>query len=210
MAELLDEAVNAHAIVYDQGLGEWETMARAWRVAQDAATKGHMTHALVLQDDAIPVEGFTRTVLAAIDQHPEKPLSLYLGRKKPARWETNVAFAVNVAEREGFSWLQSSHLLHGVALVMPAPWIAPMLAWCRKSNAPYDERIGFWIRNVLRVPVLYPQPSLVDHNDDTPSLVRHADDSLRGTTGRVAYRFGRPTWESPDVLDIMTPIGAPA
>ena len=84
-----------------------------------------------------------------------------------------------------------------------------MITWCRKSNAPYDERVGYFLRHVANTPVFYPQPSLVDHDDDMESLVRHADDRVAGTSGRVAYRFGAPTWEFPDHLDIVTPIGAP-
>lgn len=209
MAELLDEAVNATAIVYDEHDDEWDTMSRAWRAAREVAVISGATHALVLQDDAVPIEGFTRTVLEAIDQHPGNAISLYLGRKKPSRWVGNVDFAVRVAEAEGYSWLRASHLLHGVALVLPVAWIDGMLTWCRKSNAPYDERVGYFLRHVVGSLTYYPQPSLVDHDDDTPSLVRHADDRLTGTSGRVAYRFGRPSWEYPDVLDIVTPIGAP-
>lgn len=208
-AELLDEAVNAHAIVYDERNDEWDTMSQAWRTALNAATRGRATHILVLQDDAMPIANLIRTTLEAIDQHPDVPISLYLGRKKPAVWATNVDFAVRVAEREGFSWLRASHLLHGVALVLPVDLVRPMLTWCSKSNAPYDERVGYFLRHVAKTPVFYPQPSLVDHDDSMPSLVRHSDDRVAGTAGRVAYRVGAPTWEFPDHLDIVTPIGAP-
>jgi len=209
-AEALDEQVNAAGIVWDTGEGEWDTMARAWAAASVVAQRGSYTHALVLQDDAIPVTHLASTILEAIDRRPNDAISLYLGREKPAVWAHNVAFAVNVAANEGFSWLRASHLLHGVALVLPVPWIEPMLRWCVKPSAPYDERVGYWLRHIARVPVYYPQPSPVDHNDQLPSLVRHADDHARGTAGRIAYSFGYPTWDAPDVLDIITPTGAPA
>lgn len=211
-AELLAEAVDADAIVYDTHEDEWDTAERAWLAGQVAATFLKRSHVLVLQDDAIPVAHLREYVLEALDEAPtrEAAVSLYLGKIKPARWVTNVEFAVRLAEREGCAWLKATHLLHGVAVVLPARVIEPMLTWCSRPNLPYDERIGAWIRQVWQKPTLYTVPSLVDHDDTVASLVEHADDVRRSPAGRVAWRFGVPSTWATMALDIATPEGARA
>lgn len=211
-AELLAEAVGANHLVYDEGHGEWDTAQRAWKLGLLAASLVGVSHVLVLQDDAIPVGHLREHVIEALDDGPgaRAALSLYLGKVKPTRWATNVEFAVRLAEREGCSWLKSTHLLHGVAVVLPTPAIAPMLSWCDTPNLPYDERIGTWIRQVWKRSTYYTVPSLVDHDDSVETLVVHADDVRRSPKGRVAWRFGVPSSWNTDALPIATPEGARA
>jgi hypothetical protein len=209
-AELLAEAVQADDIVWDVGAGEWDTAERAWRAGRVLAVQVGASHVLVIQDDAIPVDHLREHVLEALDAAPSRDaaVSLYLGKVKPSRWVTNVEFAVRLAEREGCAWLRSTHLLHGVAVVLPAHVIDLMLKWCSRPSMPYDERIGAWIRQVWQKPTYYTVPSLVDHDDELATLVVHADDVRLSPKGRVAWRYGvAPDWATM-ALDIATPEGA--
>lgn len=209
-AELLAQTVDASLIVWDLGDGEWDTASRAWRAGLALANDLDVSHVLVIQDDAIPVDHLREHILEMLDDAPtrEAAFSLYLGKVKPARWVTNVEFAVRLAEREGCAWLTATHLLHGVAVVLPARVIEPMLSWCEKPTLPYDERIGTWIRRVWQKPTLYTVPSLVDHDDSLATLVEHADDVRRSPKGRVAWRYGVPASWRTDALVIATPEGA--
>jgi hypothetical protein len=206
-AEMLAEYVEADVIVWDENHdGEVENGDRAW--ARGASYTG-ISHVLVLQDDAMPVADLRRHVLARIAAEPHSPLSLYLGRKKPTRWAPAVADAVEEAEAVGACWIASTHLLHGVGLVLPVHMARAMLIACEVSPLPYDQRIGRYLR-VTKRPVLYTWPSLVDHDDDTPSLVTHVDDHKTGTTGRIAYRVGTVDAVTATVVMVETPRGAEA
>lgn len=206
-AELLAEHVEADAIMVDyETVGEWWTAEAAWTYGLTLDT----THVLVLQDDAIPVDDLRRHVLARIEAEPHSPISLYLGRSKPTRWAANVCDAVEEAEAHEVSWLASSHLLHGVGVVLPSPWVRPMLDACEADILPYDQRIGRYLRRERNAPVLYTWPSLVDHDDEAPSLVVHVDDHITPTSGRVAYRVGTVEQVTATVVQIETPRGAEA
>lgn len=204
-AELLAEHVDADSIVVDlDHEGEWFNGSFAWKIGAKAGT----SHVLVLQDDAIPVDDLRAHVLARIEAESHAPISLYLGRVKPTRWAPAVADAVREADEYGASWISATHLLHGVGLVLPTPWITPMLDVVEASFLPYDQRIGRYLRQNRAANILYTWPSLVDHDDEAPSLVRHADDHRTPTTGRVAYRVGIVPEVLATVVHIDTPNGA--
>lgn len=204
-AELLASYVDADVIVYDDQAGEWANGAASWRYGAylDA------NYTLVLQDDAEPIENVRAVLTAQLDAIPgQRALSVYLGRYKPARWQHNVSEAVDAAIEHGAQFIEASHLLHGVGLVLPTCWISPMLDWCDRPSRlePYDQRIGAWLRRTNHGPILYTWPSLVEHGDG-PSLVAHVDDEQRGTDGRVAYLVGVPR-STGLVSTVVTPAGA--
>jgi hypothetical protein len=187
-AEQLANGLGAHLVVDEHEQGEWPTHARAlaWAAEQEAS------HALVVQDDAVPVADVLDHVGAAIDAHPDGPIGLYVGRSPPR--PEQVARAVAQADEVGASWLEANTLLWGVATVLPAVDLTALLAWGRRCQLPYDQRIGAWYRYQMR-PVRYTWPSLVDHAD-WPSLLA---DRAR-TVPRVAWRTGTPvSWDGPAV-----------
>jgi hypothetical protein len=190
-AEQLASELGAHLVVDRLGEGEWPTHARAlaWAAQQDAA------HALIVQDDAVPVPGLLEHVGAAVAAYPDGPIGLYVGRSRPR--PEQVARAVRRADEIGASWLEANTLLWGVATVLPAADLAGLLAWGKRCHLPYDQRIGCWYRNQRR-PVRYTWPSLVDHADG-PSLLAGG----ARTVLRVAWRTGAPaSWDGP-----VVPIG---
>lgn len=52
----------------------WRTAREAWRRTPDWCT-----HRLVIQDDALPCDGFRRRALEAIAEHPDEPVSFFYG-----------------------------------------------------------------------------------------------------------------------------------
>jgi hypothetical protein len=176
------------ALVVDDGRGEWATHERAleWAAGQRAS------HALVVQDDAVPVPRMIDHAAAAVDAYPGGPIGLYVGRSRPRPGQ--VERAVVEAEKHGASWLEADSLLWGVATILPSGDLPGMLEWCSRSALPYDQRVGSWYRRASR-PVRYTWPSLVDHADG-PSLIP----GRPRREPRTAWRVGSPTsWDGPIV-----------
>lgn len=176
------------ALVVDDGRGEWATHERAleWSAGQDAS------HALVVQDDAVPVPRMVDHAAAAVDAYPGGPIGLYVGRSRPRPGQ--VQHAVTHADLIGASWLEADSLLWGVATILPAADLPGLIEWGRTSSLPYDQRVGLWYRRQRRT-VRYTWPSLVDHADG-PSLIP----GRPRREPRTAWRVGAPTsWDGPVV-----------
>jgi hypothetical protein len=193
-AAQLAATLDAHLVVDEHQHGEWPTHARALTWAADQSA----THALVVQDDAVPVPNLVEHTAAAVDAYPDGPIGLYVGRGCPR--PAQVERAVREADEVGASWLEANTLLWGVATVLPVQDLPPLLAWCQRVRLPYDQRLGSWYRNQQR-PVRYTWPSLVDHAD-WPSLTG----GQARRPARIAWRTGAPTsWDGP-----VVPIGSRA
>lgn len=184
MAEKLAKVVSADHVWVDNGeLGEWRNHLRAWKKAATSTA----THAVILQDDAVPIEDFRSHVEEAIARRPTELISLYLGTHRPRREET--LRAVAEADESEASWIESDTLHWGVAVVVPVDLIDEILTTIHRSRLPYDQRIGAWATATNR-PVYYTWPSLVDHADE-PTVIK----GRTPTQGiRVAHRTGVPTW----------------
>ena len=183
--------VNAQ-IIWDEQNSEWHTGRRA---LEYGVGKGDIH--VVLQDDAIINEHFFTNLKKAIKAAPTRTLiSLYTGTVRP--FASRVANAVNNAN--GASWLKGYTLFWGVGIVIPSDHIPPLLEFCDTETDPYDTRIGlFYFRNMM--PVLYTNPSLVDHDDDIGTLIDGRDDLPQGR--RVAHHFidRDYVWNS-DIIEI--------
>lgn len=165
------------AIVWDQQDDEWDTGSRA------LATAWGDWHC-VLQDDAIAFPDLRTQVEHAIIFAPERTaISLYVGTLRPLA--PRVTAAVVQATQSGAAWLTHHTLLWGVAVLLPTEDIPGILNHS-DPRLPYDRRIGEWYHEQDR-PVLYTNPSLVDHSD-IPSLLH----DRRGP--RRAHKVGTPDW----------------
>jgi hypothetical protein len=146
-----------------------------------------------MEDDAVPVDGFTDQAEQALAVAPEPVVSFYLGRGRPVRWQQErVSVAVALAEQQDPHWFTCTHLLHAVAVAIHGDLVEDWLDWAHTSTLPIDERITAWcLTRDHRV--AYSWPSLVDHADG-PSLVRHSTGNP-GAGPRIAWRTGtRHTW----------------
>lgn len=195
IAEDLKNETGASDLWVDTGrLGEWKNHLRAWTYL----SYSQATHAIVLQDDAVPVDGFRELAEKAASQHPTKMISFYVGTHRPR--QAQVVAAIGEAERLGASWLVGNTLMWGVAVMVPVERIPEMLETVKYSKKPYDERLGLWAER-QRENVYYTWPSLVDHQD-LPSTVWKGRPDQQGV--RVAHKVGVPTWSTTEV-QIATP-----
>lgn len=154
-------------IIYDVGLGEWDTGKRSMEHGI-----GKADWHVVLQDDAIISSTFFENLYVALSNIPQRSLvSLYLGRVKPSATQVNSAF--NKAMASESSWISMRTLCWGVGVVIPTEDIEPMLENSKTNpRILYDRRIGLYYVNKQRK-VYYTTISLVDHDYMLPSLTGH-------------------------------------
>lgn len=184
-AEKLQAQVEAEELwMDDAGLGEWKNHLRAWTQLSYSSA----THAVVLQDDAMPLETFRECAVRAAEGVPDNLVSFYVGTHRPRKQQ--VAAAVEEAKQTGAGWLTADTLMWGVAVMVPVSRIPEMLSAVEGSKLPYDQRLGSWAeKNGEKV--YYTWPSLVDHMDQA-STVWKGSKHQQGI--RVAHRVGVPDW----------------
>lgn len=195
LAPASDLAVALDAdLVLDAGHDdEWDTGARAWDIRP-----GNSDFHIVIQDDGIPVPDFRAEAANALAVHRPPIASLYLGRDYPERYQPHIGRATAAADAAGASWIVGPRVFHGVALAIRSELVDDMLTYCELRTEPYDERISKWAMQRSHE-VHYSWPSLVDHNDQLPSLVKHADGGRE--PGRRAWRHGvAASWATETVV----------
>jgi hypothetical protein len=154
----------------------WRVARTAWRL-HDPRADWH----LLLQDDAILSPGFAQVLPELLGRLAggRRVLSLYLGstRPVPGIWHT----LAQRADQAGAVWIVGPMVMWGVALAVPVPLIADMIAHGdTQRGIPDDMRVGRWGKS-RKLEAWHPWPSLVDHP---------ADGSLTGHgRGRTARRF---------------------
>lgn len=197
---LLERTKAAHVFLDDGTLGEWGNHERALRWAATTAARKNLSHVCVIQDDALPVDGFVPYLEALSVLRPDDLIGLYVGTHRPHREAVTVA--TEEADDLGAMFLSYRELSWGVATLMPAGRIEPMLEAVRQSNRPYDIRLGRGWRAVMGEgkPVLYTWPALVDHRDDKPVV---AGRSLPQGVRR-ARRVGPLAGDPQKVVPILT------
>lgn len=189
-AHTLQEAVGAVYLSMDDGaLGCNANHKRVWEQLSHYDTGW----SLVLEDDAVPVAGFTNQLEQALTAAPTPVVSLYLGQTRPAHYQRAIARAITKAEKVDASWIVTGRAIHAVGLAVRTELVPTMLP--HTDDLPFDEAVSEWAhRN--RLPVGYTYPSLVDHAD-TPSLVTHRYNRGRPEPPRTAWKTGaRESWNS--------------
>lgn len=188
-AELLADEVGAR-IVWEDGAGQHDTMARAWELA---GSEGPF--ATVIEDDAVPCPAFHTQVLQAHHHAPAGAfIGLYLGVNYPPIWQPHVIDALRRADEEDAAFIASPMMLHGVGITVPAAHAVGLSQWVRTAfGSATDLAVGTYATYIGN-PIVFPSWSLVDHAD-LPSLVAHPDGVPR-TLPRHAHRFGAPDWNT--------------
>jgi len=134
------------------------------------------THAVIVEDDAIPCPDFIEHVEHLIAERPTHLIGLYVGRSRPQRIQPILEPLVAQADW----WLDDARvtdrLRWGVGYTMPAADIPAVLEHLNSGSQhawiAADSRIGAW--HADRGLLSYPIPSPLDHNDDVPSTTsRH-------------------------------------
>lgn len=149
----------------------WRTARECWQRTPDWCT-----HRLVLQDDIIPCRHFLAHAKRALEAKPDRITAFYLGTNAIVTHRSMLVAASRCAAWvEGFpgAWVPA------LALAIPAR-LAHSLAAFHDGTAPIadDDVYGRWCRE-NGLPWYATIPSLVNHDDEVPSLMR--DQYARGS-----------------------------
>jgi hypothetical protein len=184
MAEDLATKVAADYINIDDGtLGCNGNHLHVW---DWLATNNPDEWSVVLEDDAIPVDGFREQLEQALKTAPTPIVSLYLGTGRPPHWQPRVDLAINNANHADAHWIITKELIHAVAIAVRTD----LLPFTDLPSKPIDDAISAWAQHHHHK-VGYTWPSLVDHYDG-PTLIERPE---RWLARRVArWAAVRPQW----------------
>ena len=173
LAELLGDVMLIDS--GDHGANWNHRRALEWASWQDCRV-------VILEDDALPVTGFTELVGEWLNRFPDLLVSFYLGTGRPPQYQMQIAERLIVADKIRADFITLSRLIHGVCYSVPPQRLNRVLSrW--DSSKPADYAVGDAYGGV----VVYPCWSLVDHADGEP-VERHPDSSPR-TERRRAWRL---------------------
>ena len=140
---------------------------------------------IIMEDDAIPVQGFAALSERWFDRHPDDLISFYLGTGRPPQWQPRVDKALAV--RGALDYIKLPQLIHGVCYSVPEDRLPTVLA---KLKRTVTKEADYAIGNAWGGPVVYPVESLVEHRDDG-TVEKHADGMPR-VEKRVARMLAGP------------------
>lgn len=191
----LSADVNPDCVMVDEvdGVGPTENHLAVLRWMNKHGARMSNDWAVVLEDDAICADNFRAEVDVCLDYAPTDIVSLYLGTGYPAQYQRKFAEAAAT----DVSWIIHPWLRHAVAYavnvdILPG-LIETMTELSRQRWAPDDTISAFALR---RGPVAYSNPSLVDHNDSLPPVIRQRTHLGMPTFGRKrprrAHNFSMP------------------
>ncbi|EPT7056348.1 hypothetical protein ACVR2G_004309 [Cronobacter sakazakii] len=179
LATLLAGELGAHLLIDEGNHGANWNHRRAieWAAEQPCRV-------VVLEDDALPVLGFTEKVTDWLARFPDDMLSFYLGTGRPPQYQIQIAGMLVDADRVRGDYIVLSKLIHGVCYSPPQNKLSCMLSAWNKTLAA-DYAVG----EALGGRVIYPCYSLVDHAD-MPTVERHPDNEAR-VERRQAWRLAK-------------------
>lgn len=177
MSTRLAALLNAHLLIdeEDQGANWNHRRAIEWSGEQDCRV-------VILEDDALPVDGFTGKVADWLSRFPDDLCSFYLGTGRPPQYQKEIAGMLVDADRTCGDYIVMSKLIHGVCYSPPQSRLKNILGKWNKTLAA-DYAVG----DACGGRVIYPCYSLVDHAD-LPTVERHPDNEPR-TERRRAWRL---------------------
>lgn len=182
MAQRLSDKLGAKLFLDD---GRWGEMGNHLRAFEHFAYNTEYTHLCVLEDDAMPVPEFLETLPKIVSERPEDLISLYIGKGAPKPLQEQIGASLRFAERAHLAWLEDVNLMWGVGVVIPIEHIKDLLVARLGGNDYYDNRVGAWWWRTRHRKIQYVYPSLINHNDITPSTIYK-----NPTPARVAWRTG--------------------
>lgn len=176
-AEQLAWSLNAHLLIDESQYGaNWNH----WRAIEWASQQD--CRVVILEDDAVLVNGFTEKVTAWLSRFPDELISFYLGTGRPPQYQLEIATKLIDADRRQADYITINRLVHGVCYSVPLHKLQQVISrWNHRS--PADYAVG----DACGGSVIYPCYSLVDHLDSN-TVERHPDNTPR-TERRRAWRL---------------------
>lgn len=149
----------------DEERNPWRCARQAWKVA---SSKKGATHAMVIQEDIMCRDDFLKHARRALRAKPDRPTSFFLGWLPSPTAQLALSHANRCA-----AWVPGAYAgwCPTIALAMPR-WMGEQLAAFDDGTRPVadDDVAGRYLRE-LGVRWWATIPSLVDHDDDAPSLM---------------------------------------
>lgn len=179
IAVRLAESLNAHLLIDEGSNGANANHRRAieWAGQQDCRV-------VILEDDALPVAGFTEKLTGWLNRLPDHLISFYLGTGRPPQYQMQIAQKLIEADKHQWDCITIPRLIHGVCYSLPPQHIGKVLnRWDVRKAA------DFAVGDALGGDVIYPCYSLVDHAD-TETVEQHPDRTIR-TERRRAWRLDK-------------------
>jgi hypothetical protein len=145
------------------------------------------SHLLIIQDDALPCVNFPAAVGQVAERHPHTPVCLFLGGA-PASTAAQARRAWNKNRR--YTPLLNSTFVPLVAVLWPREKAEAFLHWSRSARTTRadDGNAARWMRTAKQ-PFMVSVPSLVQHNDFTPSV-----------KGGRQHAYGKEAWRQAVLL----------
>ena len=147
---------------------------------------------IIMEDDAIPVEGFAELAERWMQRYPGSLISFYLGTNRPTMWQGWVDDALDRESEytgELSGWIALSALIHGVCYTFPACEAKRISDGLKRLNGSLKEA-DTAVGRAWGEPVVYTVQSLVEHRDQG-SVEQHPDGQPR-TEPRVARFLAGP------------------
>lgn len=195
-AHALQETVGATFMHMDNGTKGCESShRRVWEWLDSYAERNKSEQyewAVVLEDDAQPVVGFTQQLKQALTVAPTPIVSLYLGTNYPIHWQPRISLAKSNANTVNAAWMVTHHLLHAVGVAIRTDLLPSMLTEAQ-YKMPIDEAITAWAQ-AHGHRVGYTWPSLVDHDDGPPLIGKRADGDTRTQPRKAWWCHTRTEW----------------
>ncbi|EOL8995753.1 hypothetical protein ACVR25_003180 [Cronobacter sakazakii] len=167
-AKKLAESLDAYLLVDENSSGANWNHYRALQWAAEQSCR-----VVVLEDDALPVEGFQTMVTEWLTRFPDSLISFYLGTGRPPQYQLEIATKLIGADRERTDHITMQRLVHAVCYSVP-PKLIPKVVSRWDASKPADYAIG----DACGGPVIYACSSLVDHADGLP-VEKHPDRQQR-------------------------------
>lgn len=175
-AEALGEELGA-SVIYDRGKGHIDTALRCLEAYHPQAT-----HHIILQDDAIPANGFREMAMRVAAVVGPEPVSYYTGAgganyAAPAKERFTAALDAKA------SWFLCEGPFWAVGVAHPVARLPEVIQLFKASSARGDDTRLMAAYKDLGLRCWYPVPSLVDHRDDGSLIWKGS------RTGRVAIKW---------------------
>lgn len=153
----------------------------AYKRVQEAYSEA--THYIFIEDDAILSKDFANNVMKWLKKYPEQLISFYLGTSRPPQYQNDI-----IKKLQGSPELITlQKLIHGVCYAIPSQNASQAFSNARINHPPIDFQLGNLWKFYTGKDIIYTNPSLVDHLDETP-IEQHAD-GIKRTQPRKAHHF---------------------
>lgn len=178
MAEELASKLEADIVFMDEhSAGANSNHLRALRWAAEQSDR-----VIIIEEDALPVDGFRDKAQEWLDHFPDSLVSFYLGTGRPPQYQFQIAERLISADKHRANHITLPRLIHGVCYSVPPHHLPRVLERWDSSKAA-DYAVG----DAHGGPVVYPCYSLVDHADGQP--VEQPHDGMPRVERRKAWRL---------------------